>query len=45
MSLLGKQISAKRETLGLTQPVLAKKARVGLSTLVAVGIFTHEMNG
>jgi len=37
MSLLGEQIAAKRKTLGLTQPTLAKKARVGLSTLIAVG--------
>jgi hypothetical protein len=26
--LLGKQIASKRKTLGLTQPMLAKKARV-----------------
>jgi transcriptional regulator with XRE-family HTH domain len=36
LSLLGEQISAKRKTLGLTQPMLAKKARVGLSTLDAL---------
>ena len=36
LSLLGEQIAAKRKTLGLTQPMLAKKARVGLSTLDAL---------
>ena len=33
---LGEQIAAKRKTLGLTQPALAKKARIGLSTLDAL---------
>ncbi len=33
---LGEQIATKRKTLGLTQPVLAKKARIGLSTLDAL---------
>src|SRR5436305_1156717 len=33
LSLLGAQIATKRKTLGLTQPMLAKKARIGLSTL------------
>ena len=36
LSLLGEQIAAKRKTLGLTQPMLAKKARAGLSTLDAL---------
>jgi transcriptional regulator with XRE-family HTH domain len=36
LSLLGDQIAAKRKTLGLTQPMLAKKAKVGLSTLDAL---------
>ena len=36
LSLLGEQIATKRKTLGLTQPKLAKKARVGLSTLDAL---------
>jgi len=36
LSLLGEQIATKRNTLGLTQPMLAKKARVGLSTLDAL---------
>jgi len=36
MSELGVQIATKRKTLGLTQPTLAKKARVGLSTLDAL---------
>ena len=36
LSLLGEQIATKRKTLGLTQPMLAKKARVGLSTLDAL---------
>jgi predicted transcriptional regulator len=35
-SLLGEQIATKRKTLGLTQPMLARKARVGLSTLDAL---------
>ena len=36
LSLLGEQIATKRKALGLTQPTLAKKARVGLSTLDAL---------
>ena len=36
LSLLGEQIATKRKTLRLTQPMLAKKARVGLSTLDAL---------
>ena len=36
LSLLGEQIATKRKTLGLTQLMLAKKARVGLSTLDAL---------
>jgi len=36
MSLLGEQIAIKRKALGLTQRALAKKARVGLSTLDAL---------
>jgi transcriptional regulator with XRE-family HTH domain len=36
LSLLGEQIATTRKTLGLTQPMLAKKARVGLSTLDAL---------
>ena len=36
LSSLGEQISAKRKALGLTQPTVAKKARVGLSTLDAL---------
>ena len=34
--LLGEQIAIKRKELGLTKPTLAKKARVGLSTLDAL---------
>jgi transcriptional regulator with XRE-family HTH domain len=34
--LLGEQIAIKRKSLGLTKPMLAKKARVGLSTLDAL---------
>jgi predicted transcriptional regulator len=33
---LGRQIATQRKALGLTQPMLAKKARVGLSTLDAL---------
>jgi len=33
---LGKEISARRKALGLTQRALAAKARVGLSTLDAL---------
>ena len=36
LSTLGEQIATKRKTLGLTQTMLAKKARVGLSTLDAL---------
>jgi transcriptional regulator with XRE-family HTH domain len=36
LSSLGEQIASKRKALGLTQPELAKKARVGLSTLDAL---------
>ena len=33
---MGKEIAGKRKELGLTQSALAKKARVGLSTLDAL---------
>ena len=33
---VGEQIASKRKALGLTQPALAKKARVGRSTLDAL---------
>ena len=36
LTSLGEQIATKRKVLGLTQSVLAKKARVGLSTLDAL---------
>src|ERR1700731_79051 len=36
LSSIGEQIATKRKALGLTQPALAKKARVGLSTLDAL---------
>jgi transcriptional regulator with XRE-family HTH domain len=36
LSLLGEKIAIKRKALGLTQAALAKKARVGLSTLDAL---------
>lgn len=36
LSYIGEQIATKRKALGLTQPALAKKARVGLSTLDAL---------
>jgi transcriptional regulator with XRE-family HTH domain len=36
LSLLGKQIASKRKAMGLTQPALAKKAKIGLSTLDAL---------
>ena len=36
LSSLGERIATKRKTLGLTQPTLAKKASVGLSTLDAL---------
>jgi hypothetical protein len=34
--LLGEQIAIKRKSLGLTKPTLAKRARIGLSTLDAL---------
>jgi transcriptional regulator with XRE-family HTH domain len=36
LATLGGQIAIKRKALGLTQTALAKKARVGLSTLDAL---------
>ena len=36
LSSLGEQIAIKRKELSLTKPTLAKKARVGLSTLDAL---------
>lgn len=36
LSLIGQEIARKRRELRLTQPALAKKARVGLSTLDAL---------
>ncbi len=36
LSLLGEQIAAKRKSLGLSQTALAKRARVGRSTLDAL---------
>ena len=36
LPILGEQIVAKRKALRLTQPALAKKARIGLSTLEAL---------
>jgi transcriptional regulator with XRE-family HTH domain len=36
ISLLSEQIASKRKALGLTQPELARKARIGLSTLDAL---------
>jgi transcriptional regulator with XRE-family HTH domain len=36
LSSIAEQIAAKRKALGLTQPALAKRARVGLSTLDAL---------
>jgi transcriptional regulator with XRE-family HTH domain len=36
LSSLGEQIAAKRKALGLTQRALAKKARIGVSTLDAL---------
>ena len=36
LSSLGEQIATKRKARGLTQSVLAKQARVGLSTLDAL---------
>jgi len=36
LSSIGEQIAKKRKAQGLTQPALAKKARIGLSTLDAL---------
>ena len=36
LSSIGEQIAIKRKALGLTQPELATKARIGLSTLDAL---------
>ena len=36
LSAIGKEIAAKRKSLGLTQPELAQRAKVGLSTLDAL---------
>ena len=36
LSSIGQQIATKRKAQGLTQPALAQKARVGLSTLDAL---------
>jgi transcriptional regulator with XRE-family HTH domain len=36
LSLIGELIARKRKELGLSQPALAKKAKVGLSTLDAL---------
>lgn len=36
LSSIGEQIASKRKALGLTQPELAKRAMVGLSTLDAL---------
>jgi transcriptional regulator with XRE-family HTH domain len=36
LSSIGEEIATKRKALSLTQPALAKKARVGLSTLDAL---------
>jgi transcriptional regulator with XRE-family HTH domain len=36
LSSIGQEIATKRKALSLTQPALAKKARVGLSTLDAL---------
>ena len=36
LNSLGEQIAAKRKAMRLTQPALAKKAKVGLSTLEAL---------
>jgi transcriptional regulator with XRE-family HTH domain len=36
LSSLGERIALKRKTLAMTQPMLARKARVGLSTLDAL---------
>lgn len=36
LSFIGEQIATTRKMLGMTQPMLAKKARIGLSTLDAL---------
>jgi transcriptional regulator with XRE-family HTH domain len=36
LTAIGQEIAAKRKSLGLTQPELAKRAKVGLSTLDAL---------
>lgn len=36
LSSIGEQIAKRRKALGLSQPTLAKKAKVGLSTLDAL---------
>jgi Uncharacterized protein conserved in bacteria len=36
LSSMGEEIATKRKALSLTQPALAKKARIGLSTLDAL---------
>lgn len=36
LTSIGQQVAAKRKNLRLTQPALARKARVGLSTLDAL---------
>jgi transcriptional regulator with XRE-family HTH domain len=36
LPLIGEQVARKRKELGLSQPALAKKAKVGLSTLDAL---------
>jgi HTH-type transcriptional regulator / antitoxin HipB len=36
LTLIGEEIARKRRTLGLSQSALARKARVGLSTLDAL---------
>ena len=36
LSAIGKEIAAKRKSRGLTQPELAQRAKVGLSTLDAL---------
>jgi len=36
LSSLGEEIASKRKAMGLTQPALARQARIGLSTLDAL---------
>ncbi len=36
ITVIGEEIAKKRKALGFTQPALARKARVGLSTLDAL---------